>query len=102
MLLTFVVGGIGCFVGIFTMQQEPPTLSIEGFLAVTWKGVLSSIRHAIYNGSDAVNGGWDHERPNNFQIELDLADLASVSSLSRTRCFDQTQVGNHMRSRQAS
>ena len=76
MLLTYIIGGIGYFVGIFTLQQDPPSLSIAGLLAVTVTGVLSFIRHAIYNRSDAVNGGWDYGQRNNFQIEVGLANLA--------------------------
>lgn len=76
MLLTYVIGGIGYFVGIFTLQQDPPSLSVAGLLAVTVTGVLSFIRHAIYNRSDAVNGGWDYGQRNNFQIEVGLANLA--------------------------
>ena len=76
MLLTYVIGGIGYFVGIFTLQQDPPSLSVAGLLAVTTTGVLSFIRHAIYNRSDAVNGGWDYGQRNNFQIEVGLANLA--------------------------
>ena len=76
MLLTYVIGGIGYFVGIFTLQQDPPSLSVAGLLAVTTTGVLSFVRHAIYNRSDAVNGGWDYGQRNNFQIEVGLANLA--------------------------
>ena len=76
MLMTYVIGGIGYFVGIFTLQQDPPSLSIAALLAVAATGVLSFIRHAIYNRSDAVNGGWDYGQRNNFQIEVGLANLA--------------------------
>ena len=76
MLLTYVMGGIGDFVGISTLQQDPPSLSVAGLLAVTGARVLSFIRHAIYNRSDAVNGGWDYGQRNNFQIEVGLANLA--------------------------
>jgi lysylphosphatidylglycerol synthetase-like protein (DUF2156 family) len=76
MLLTYVIGGIGYFVGTFTLQQEPASLSIAALLAVTVTGVLSFIRHAIYNRSDAVAGGWDYGQRNNFQIEVGLANLA--------------------------
>ena len=38
--------------------------------------MLSFFRHAIYNRSDAVHGGWDYGRRNNFQIEVGLANLA--------------------------
>ena len=76
MLLTYVVGGIGYFIGISTLQQDPASLSVAALLAVTATGVLSFFRHAIYNRSDAVHGGWDYGQRNNFQIEVGLANLA--------------------------
>ena len=88
MLLTYVIGGIGYFVGIFTLQQDPPSLSVAGLLAVTVTGVLSFIRHAIYNRSDAVNGGWDYGQRNSFQIEVGLANLAWGMFALLTVIFD--------------
>lgn len=76
MWLTYLVGGIGYFIGISTLQQEPASLSVAALLAVTATGVLSFFRHAIYNRSDAVHGGWDYGQRNNFQIEVGLANLA--------------------------
>ena len=76
MWLTYIVGGIGYFVGISTLQQEPASLSVAALLAVTATGVLSFLRHAIYNRSDAAHGGWDYGQRNNFQIEVGLANLA--------------------------
>ncbi|MGA0209977.1 MAG: DUF6790 family protein [Candidatus Nanopelagicales bacterium] len=76
MWLTYITGGIGYFIGIFTLQQDPPSLSIAALFAVAVTGVLSFVRHAIYNRSDAVNGGWDYGQRNNFQIEVGLANLA--------------------------
>jgi len=74
--LTYAVGGIGFFIGTFTVQQEPASLSVAALLAVFVTGVLSFLRHAVYNRSDAVNGGWDYGQRNNFQIEVGLANLA--------------------------
>lgn len=76
MLWTYIIGGIGYFVGIFTLQQDPPSLSWAALLAVTVTGILSFLRHAVFNRSDAVHGGWDYGRRNNFQIEVGLANLA--------------------------
>jgi len=76
MWLTYLVGGIGYFIGISTLQQEPASLSVAALLAVTATGVLSFFRHAVYNRSDAVHGGWDYGQRNNFQIEVGLANLA--------------------------
>ena len=76
MLATYVIGAIGYFIGIGTLQQDPPSLSIAALLAVAATGVLSFVRHSIYNRSDAVAGGWDYGQRNNFQIEVGLANLA--------------------------
>ena len=76
MWLTYLVGGVGFFIGISTVGQDPPSLSIAALLAVTATGVLSFFRHAVYNRSDAVHGGWDYGQRNNFQIEVGLANLA--------------------------
>ncbi|HEV8025034.1 MAG TPA: hypothetical protein VGP37_09145, partial [Candidatus Nanopelagicales bacterium] len=76
MWLTYLVGGIGYFIGIATLQQEPASLSVAALMAVTATGVLSFIRHAIFNRSDAAHGGWDYGQRNNFQIEVGLANLA--------------------------
>ncbi len=76
MWLTYIVGGVGFFIGTFTVQSDPPSLSIAALLAVTATGVLSFFRHAVFNRSDAVRGGWDYGVRNNFQIEVGLANLA--------------------------
>ena len=76
MAATYVVGGVGVFIGFSTIQQDPPTLALSAILGVTVTGVLSFVRHAIFNRSDAVAGGWDYGRRNNFQIEVGLANLA--------------------------
>ncbi|MCF8539600.1 MAG: hypothetical protein K9G12_04895 [Candidatus Nanopelagicales bacterium] len=76
MWLTYLVGGIGFFIGTFTLQSDPPSLSVAALLAVTATGVLSFFRHAVFNRSDAVRGGWDYGMRNNFQIEVGLANLA--------------------------
>ena len=76
MLLTYIVGGVGYFVGIYTLRQDPPSLTWAALLAVSATGVLSFFRHAVFNRSDAVHGGWDYGKRNNFQIEVGLANLA--------------------------
>lgn len=76
MWATYIVGGIGVFIAIGTLQQDPPSLSVAALLSVTATGVLSFLRHAVYNRSDAVRGGWDYGTRNNFQIEVGLANLA--------------------------
>jgi hypothetical protein len=76
MWLTYLVGGVGYLIGTFTLQTDPPSLSIAALLAVTATGILSFLRHAVFNRSDAVRGGWDYGTRNNFQIEVGLANLA--------------------------
>jgi hypothetical protein len=76
MWLTYLAGGICYLVGTFTLQADPPSLSIAALLAVTVTGVLSFFRHAVFNRSDVARGGWDYGTRNNFQIEVGLANLA--------------------------
>lgn len=76
MWATYIIGGIGFFIGTYTLQNDPPSLSVAALLAVTTTGVLSFFRHAVYNRSDAIRGGWNYGVRNNFQIEVGLANLA--------------------------
>ena len=76
MITTYVVGGIGLAIGISTVNQTPSDLSLSCLLGVGAVGILSFIRHAILNRSDAARMGWDYGKRNNFQIEVGLANLA--------------------------
>ena len=76
MWLTYVVGGVGAIVGFYTINLDPPSLTIPALLSVGVTGILSFLRHSIYHRSDAVRGGWDYGTRNNFQIEVGLANLA--------------------------
>ena len=76
MWLTYLIGGIGAFIGFYTVNLDPPSLTIPALLSVGITGVLSFVRHSIYHRSDAVRGGWDYGTRNNFQIEVGLANLA--------------------------
>ncbi len=76
MTLTYVTGGVGSFIGFYTLRMDPPSLTLSVILGVTIPGILSFFRHAVYNRSDAVRGGWDYGKRNNFQIEVGLANLA--------------------------
>ena len=76
MILTYVIGGIGAALGFYTVFLDPPSLGVSAVLGVGVTGILSFIRHALFNRSDAVNGGWDYGQRNNFQIEVGLANLA--------------------------
>ena len=73
---TYVIGGIGAFIGFYTINLDPPSLTIPALLSVGATGILSFLRHSIYNRSDAVRGGWDFGTRNNFQVEVGLANLA--------------------------
>ena len=78
MASTYVVGGIGAFIGFMALSNDgdPALMRISAILAVGVPGLLSFVRHAVFNRSDAVAGGWDYGRVNNFQIEVGLANLA--------------------------
>ena len=76
MFLTYVVAGLGLYVGFSTVRKDPPTLSVATLLVVGGGGGLSFVRHALLHRSDAVRSGWDLGRRNNFQIEVGLANLA--------------------------
>lgn len=76
MIATYVIGGFGVGLGYFTIQQPTPSLAWATMLAVGITGVLSFLRHSVWNRSDAVRGGWDYGVRNMFQIEVGLANLA--------------------------
>ena len=76
MILTYAVGSIGVLIGYTTVQHTPPTLDSATLLAVGATGVLSFLRHAVWNRSDAIRGGWDYGVRNMFQIEVGIANLA--------------------------
>ncbi len=76
MLATYVAGGAGIAVGLYTLQSQPPSLSLACLLAVGVTGLLSFLRHAVFHRSDAARMGWDYGQRNNFQIEVGLANLS--------------------------
>lgn len=76
MIATYVVGGVGAFIGFATLSSDPPSLSVAALLAVGAAGLLSFVRHSIFHASDAARMGWGIGRRNNFQIEVGLANLA--------------------------
>lgn len=76
MWATYIVGGVGSAIGYYTVALDPPNLTIAALMAVFATGVLSFFRHSIFNRSDAVRGGWDYGKRNNFQVEVGLANLA--------------------------
>ena len=76
MYATYVVSGVGIFVGFSTVLADPPSLGLATLLAVGGGGLLSFVRHSLLHRSDAARMGWDYGRRNNFQIEVGLANLA--------------------------
>lgn len=76
MIATYIVGGVGIAVGMYTLQMTPPSLTLACLLAVGATGLLSFVRHSVFHRSDAARMGWDYGRRNNFQIEVGLANLA--------------------------
>ncbi|MCB0916461.1 MAG: hypothetical protein KDC23_12275 [Actinobacteria bacterium] len=76
MIATYVVGGVGIFLGFRELSADPPSLSVATLLAVGGAGILSFVRHSIFHESDAARLGWGIGRRNNFQIEVGLANLA--------------------------
>lgn len=76
MYATYLVSGIGIFIGFSTVLADPPSLGLATVLAVGGGGILSFVRHSLLHRSDAARMGWDYGRRNNFQIEVGLANLA--------------------------
>ena len=76
MLATYILGGLGIGIGMYTLQWDPPSLSLGCLLAIGATGLVSFARHSVFHRSDAARMGWDYGRRNNFQIEVGLANLA--------------------------
>lgn len=76
MYLTYAVGVAGLAIAMSTVNDSPATLSTGCLLAVGAGGILSFLRHSVFNRSDARRMGWDYGTRNNFQIEVGLANLA--------------------------
>jgi hypothetical protein len=76
MFATYAVGTAGVAVGLSTVHNNPPTLTLACLLAGGAGGFLSWIRHSIFHRSDAIRMGWDLGAKNSFQIEVGLANLA--------------------------
>ena len=78
MNVTFAIGGIGYFIGFIKMSSGGAEAAVApvAFFSVGIVGILSMIRHSIFNRSDAARMGWDLGRRNNFQLEVGFANLA--------------------------
>lgn len=76
MIATYAIGGAGLAIGISTVNRSPGDLTLSCLLSVGAVGILSFVRHALLNRSDAARMGWDYGRRNNFQVEVGLANLA--------------------------
>ncbi len=76
MLATYLIGGLGIFIGFSTVNDAPPSLSLAAILAAGVPGVLSWLRHSVFHRSDAKRMGWDLGHRNGFQIETGVANLS--------------------------
>lgn len=75
MYVGYAAGAVGIGLG-FSKSNALDALKPLTLLTVGVLGVLSFVRHAVFHRSDAVRMGWDLGMPNNFQIEVGLANLA--------------------------
>lgn len=57
MLATYIVGGVGIAVGLYTLPMTPPSLTLACLLAVGGTGLLSFVRHSVFHRSDAARMG---------------------------------------------
>lgn len=76
MIATYLIGGLGIFIGFSTVNDSPPSLSLAAILAAGIPGVLSWLRHSVFHRSDAKRMGWDLGHRNGFQIETGVANLS--------------------------
>ena len=75
MYVGYAAGAVGIGLG-FSKSSAVDGLKPVMILTVGVLGLVSFVRHVVFNRSDAARMGWDHEAPNNFQIEVGLANLA--------------------------
>ena len=73
---TYAIGTAGVAIGLSTVHDDPPSLTLACLLAVGGGGFLSWVRHSIFHRSDAIRMGWDFGSRNSFQIEVGIANLA--------------------------
>ncbi len=76
MALTYAAGALGIGLAFSTVFSADPDLRWACLLAVGVAGVLSFVRHSLLDRGDAARMGWDNGKPNPFQIEVGLANLA--------------------------
>ena len=76
MALTYAFGALGIGLAFSTAFSAEPSLRWGCLFAVGVAGVLSFVRHSLLDRGDATRMGWDNGKPNPFQIEVGLANLA--------------------------
>jgi hypothetical protein len=76
MALTYATGALGIGLAFSTVFSADPDLRWACLLAVGVAGVLSFVRHSLLDRGDAARMGWDNGKPNPFQVEVGLANLA--------------------------
>ena len=75
MYVGYAAGAVGIGLG-FSKSSAVDGLKPVMILTVGVLGLVSFVRHVVFNRSDAARMGWDSEATNNFQIEVGLANLA--------------------------
>lgn len=77
MIATYITGSFGYFMGFYRQStSQAEAIAWVAGLSVGVVGIISMVRHSIFNRSDAIRSGWDQGVRNNFQIEVGFANLA--------------------------
>lgn len=77
MAATYIIGAVGFLQGFAVVGNNPDgAIRWVAGLSVGVVGVVSLVRHGLFNRSDAARMGWDLGVRNNFQIETGIANGA--------------------------
>ncbi len=77
MAVAYAAGALGVGLGFNALDDGPAAaIGPVALFAVGILGVLSFVRHAVLQRSDAARMKWESGRTNYFQIEVGLANLA--------------------------
>jgi hypothetical protein len=75
MYITYLVGGVGIFMGFYAMGGGSDSLGMFTLFTVGVAGVLSFVRHVVFHRSDAKRMGWETDHPD-WMFEVGFANLA--------------------------
>jgi hypothetical protein len=75
MILTYLVGGVGIFMGFYAVEGGGDGFGMFTLLSVGIVGALSFVRHVIFHRSDAKRMGWETDHPD-WMFEVGFANLA--------------------------